>query len=77
MKWNHNHWRQATQLDFPHFNGEDFDSWLTKAKYYFQVDETPSQDRIKIATPQLEGHAIQWHQGFMKSKNEVMLTWEE
>lgn len=52
-------WSRASRLDFPHFNGEDFDGWILKAQYYFEVDETLTSDRIKIAMLHLDGQAMQ------------------
>lgn len=40
-------WGQATRLDFPHFCGEDFNSWITKVEYNFQVDETQAMTKLK------------------------------
>lgn len=65
------------QLEFPHFNGDDFDGWILRAQYYFEVDETLIDDWIKIAALHLECQAMQWHQGFMQTRNEVVLSWEE
>lgn len=61
------------RIDFPHFNGDDFDNWIVKVEYYFEVDNTPLVDHVKITALHLEGRAIQWHQGFMRSKNEVAM----
>lgn len=41
------------------------------------MDETLAIDRIKIAALHLEGRAIQWHQSFMKTKDDMVLSWEE
>ena len=57
-----------SQVDFPRFNGEDFRGWLYKSEQFFEVDETPSYMKVKIAAMNLKGKALQWHQIFMKSR---------
>lgn len=61
-------WGRATRLDFPHFKGKDFDNWIIQAEYFFEVDGTPKEEKLRIAA---------LHQGWERSKNEVMISWEE
>lgn len=42
------------RLEFSRFNGDHFDSWITKVKCYFDVDNTPNEDKVKVATLHLE-----------------------
>ncbi|XP_071905722.1 uncharacterized protein [Coffea arabica] len=69
---------RLSRVDFPRFNGVDFRGWLYKSEQFFEVDETPSYVKVKIAAMNLEGKALQWHQIFMKSRltREAPL-WEE
>ena len=69
---------RLSRIDFPKFNGEDFRGWLYKCEQFFEVDETPSSVKVKIAAMNLEGKALQWHQIFMRSRlTREIPAWEE
>ena len=69
---------RLSRVDFPRFNGVDFRGWLYKSEQFFEVDETPSYVKVKIAAMNLEGKALQWHQIFMKSRlTREAPSWEE
>lgn len=36
-------WEKVAHLDFPQFNGDYFDSWITKVKNYFNFDGTSNE----------------------------------
>ena len=63
-------------MEFSKFNGEEFDNWLLRAEYFFEVNGTQKENWVKIAALHLDGKAIQWHQGFIKAK-EGTVSWEE
>ena len=48
-----------TKVEFPRFNGEDYRSWLVRCEQFFDVDETPSHIKVKLAVIHLEGKALQ------------------
>ena len=65
-------------IKFPKFNGEGFKSWLYKCDQFFEVDETPSEAKVRIAAMHLEGKALQCHQVFMKARiSRDPPAWEE
>ena len=51
-----------SSIEFPKFGGLDFKSWLYKCDQFFEIDETPSEAKVRIAAMHLEGKALQWHQ---------------
>ncbi|KAL6345053.1 hypothetical protein AAG906_007784 [Vitis piasezkii] len=68
----------STKVDFPKFNGWGLDGWLLRVEYFFEVDRTPPEARVRLAALHLEGKAIQWHQGYIKTRgNEAYLDWSE
>lgn len=56
------------RLDFPKFNGEDPEGWLYKCNHFFSEDKTPANMKLHFAVINLEGIALQWHQGFITSQ---------
>lgn len=60
----------STKLEFPKFGGEEFDSWMLRAEFFFEVDSTPKDSWVKMATLHLEDEAIQWHQGPMRARGD-------
>ncbi|KAM0006718.1 hypothetical protein Hdeb2414_s0002g00054401 [Helianthus debilis subsp. tardiflorus] len=67
-------------LDFPKFNGEDVEGWVYKCNYFFEIDHTPENLKMRYAIVNLEGKALQWHQGYLKSNNlsvDTIITWDE
>ncbi|XP_022031865.1 uncharacterized protein LOC110932921 [Helianthus annuus] len=44
-----------------------------------QQDDTPERYKVRYAVVHLEGRALQWHQGFMKSSGKQIcdVTWDE
>ncbi|KAK1373085.1 hypothetical protein POM88_029278 [Heracleum sosnowskyi] len=63
-------------LDFPRFNGvEDPTSWLCRAEQFFEIHGTPSQERVPLASFNLEGEAQLWYQLLKQEK--PVISWEE
>lgn len=55
-------------MDFPHFSVDDLRTWIYRADQFFEVDDTPPQDKVKIAAVHFDGKALQWHQSCMKNR---------
>ncbi|KAG8391132.1 hypothetical protein BUALT_Bualt01G0156100 [Buddleja alternifolia] len=69
---------KVSRVEFPHFNGEDLGGWLYKCEQFFEVDETPSATKVKLASVHLEGKALPWHQMYMKERlTREIPNWEE
>lgn len=63
--------------NFQKFGGQEFDSWMLRAEFFFEVDSTPKDSWVKTATLHLEREAIQWHQGLMRARGDQKIQWEE
>lgn len=66
------------KVEFPSFDGDDLRTWVYKCEQFFEVDETPSHTKVKIAAIHLQGRASQWHHMYMKSRlTREVPNWEE
>lgn len=67
------------RLDFPKFNGEDVEGWVLKCNHFFDVDHTAEHMKLHYAIVSLEGKALQWHQGYLKSHDQPVenISWDE
>lgn len=63
------------RIDLPSFVGGDPFTWLSKADQYFELHDTPTYNRLKIAHMCMEGAVVHWFK-WIKSKLPSM-TWED
>jgi len=64
------------KVEFPRFDGVDVKGWIYKCDQFFEIDNTPANVKVKIASIHLGGKALIWHQSFIKSvKNVGNLEW--
>lgn len=57
---------KQSRVEFPRFDGSDFRGWAYRCRQFFEVDGTPPEHRIRLLSIHLEGHALRWHQTFMR-----------
>ncbi|KAK8947110.1 hypothetical protein KSP39_PZI006748 [Platanthera zijinensis] len=66
------------RLDFPRFSGEDLMPWIYKCDQFFEIDGTPEDAKVRMASVHLEGKALYWHQAYMKARlTRQWPNWEE
>ncbi|KAJ0491928.1 putative nucleotidyltransferase, Ribonuclease H [Helianthus annuus] len=67
------------RLDFPKFNGDEVEGWIIRCNHFFAVDKTPENAKVHYAVINLEGAALEWHQGFVDSQDREIedIPWEE
>lgn len=63
--------------DFPTFEGEEVHKWLYKCNQYFDLEEIPENDKLKLASYYLDGMALYWHQNYTRNLEGQELTWPE
>ncbi|XP_028807352.1 uncharacterized protein LOC114762069 [Neltuma alba] len=68
---------KQSRVEFPKFDGSDFRGWAYRARQFFEVDGTPADQRIRLLSIHLEGHALQWHQTFMRHRSSADISWAE
>ncbi|XP_028753425.1 nuclear pore complex protein NUP62-like [Neltuma alba] len=66
---------KQSRVEFPKFDGSDFRGWAYRCQQFFEVDGTPPDHRIRLLSIHLEGHALRWHQTFMRHKSFSDITW--
>lgn len=67
---------RQSKVYFPHFNGEDLNGWLFRCTQFFDIDNTPQEMKVKLASINLEGKALAWHQNWVRFKSAEMIPWE-
>lgn len=67
------------KVDFPKFNGDEVEGWVIRCNHYFAVDKTPEFAKVHYAVINLEGAALDWHQGYFDSQDREIedITWDE
>lgn len=65
---------RMTKVEFPKFDGTELRSWLYRCNQFFQIDEIPDDQKVRLAAIHLEGKALLWHQTYMQRCNNVMST---
>ncbi|KAL0324846.1 UNVERIFIED_CONTAM: hypothetical protein Scaly_1641400 [Sesamum calycinum] len=69
---------KCSKVELLKFDGDDLRGWVFKCEQFFEVDDTPSGAKAKLAAVHLEGRALQWHQVYMKSRlTREVPNWEE
>jgi len=68
---------RLSRVDFPRFDGEDVQGWVYRCEQFFEVEGTPGNLKVRVASIQLTGKALIWHQSFMKGRNGVWPGWDE
>ena len=63
--------------DFPTFEGEDVHKWLYRCNQYFDLEEIPEMDKLKLASYYLDGMALYWHQNYTRNLEGQEVTWTE
>ncbi|GJV34106.1 ty3-gypsy retrotransposon protein [Tanacetum coccineum] len=65
---------RAMRLDVPKFNGADPDSWIFSINEYFELLDTPVDQRLKVVGFNLEGEAAEWFRWM--TRNKLINTWD-
>lgn len=52
---------RQTKVDFPRFDGNRVQEWLFKCEHFFELDDTPTDMKVSIASVYLSGLAMEWH----------------
>lgn len=71
------HPTQFMKMDFPRFSQVDVLGWIMPCKRYFELDGTPKEDKVKMASICLDKNAWSWHKSIEKMWFGVTPTWIE
>ena len=64
---------QFSRVDFPQFNGENPTGWIYKAEKFFRYQSTADNEKVLLASFNLQDDALQWYQWFEKKQTDVSL----
>ncbi|KAK2987947.1 hypothetical protein RJ640_003425 [Escallonia rubra] len=68
---------KVVKMDFPRFDGEaDPISWTCRASQIFYYHQTPEEERVPLASWNLEGDAQLWYQLLKEERGEHRITWK-
>lgn len=73
----HQYASRLTKIEFPRFGGDDVRGWLLKVEQFFSLDRIREDTKLPLAILHLEGKALQWHQGYMQNRNQVVPNWKQ
>ena len=68
------HMSKSVRLHFPQFKSDDLASWVYKANQYFSFYQTPFNERLLMASFDMDGDALVWFQD--SDENGAFATWE-
>ncbi|KAK2983097.1 hypothetical protein RJ640_009836 [Escallonia rubra] len=69
--------REVIKMDFPRFNGEeDPTGWSCRASQFFYYHQTSEEERVPMASWNLEGDAQLWYQLLKEEHGEQCITWQ-
>lgn len=63
-----------TKMDLPKFTKDDVVGWLSKCESYFDLDKTPEENKVVMASLTLDEIGYQWFDGLKESTDEP-ITW--
>lgn len=63
-----------TKMDLPRFMKEDVVGWLSKCESYFDLDQTPEDHKVTMASLVLDEEGYRWYDG-LKSSSLDPITW--
>lgn len=61
------------KLDVPHFNSQDALEWIFKISQFFDYQCVPDNERLTVASFNVEGPTLCWYQWM--SKNGFLTSW--
>jgi hypothetical protein len=66
---------RSMKFDFPCFDGEDPETWSSRAGQFFDYYCTPDKQRLSISSFHMEGKALSWFQELKSSGS--LSSWDE
>lgn len=68
---------RLTKVAFPAFDGTALREWLYKCEQFFELDGTPSEQKIGLASVHMVGKALKWHSNYMHNRFEMYPSWSQ
>ncbi|KAI4340580.1 hypothetical protein MLD38_025400 [Melastoma candidum] len=78
LPWQQERVSRLPRIEFPTFDGSQVQEWVFRCERFFELDETPPELKVSIASVHLLGLAIEWHYAFLRGRELVgPVSWEE
>ncbi|KAK4253839.1 hypothetical protein QN277_010462 [Acacia crassicarpa] len=68
---------QFTKMEFPKYVGDDILTWLLKCERFFELDDTPEESKVKMASLHLDDKTFQWHRALERRLRNRLPSWDE
>ncbi|KAK4253307.1 hypothetical protein QN277_010630 [Acacia crassicarpa] len=68
---------QFTKMEFPRYSGDDILTWLLKCERFFELDDTPEESKVKMASLNLDDKTFQWHRALERRLRNRLPSWDE
>lgn len=68
---------RLTKIGFPMFNGTMKRDWVSRCEQVFDIDNTPAENKVKLAALHLEGKALRWHHSYMADRYGILPSWTD
>lgn len=65
-----------TRMDLPKLTKDDVVGWLSKCESYFDLDKTPEENKVTMASLALDEVGYQWYDGLKKSSRGP-ISWQD
>ncbi|KAF7818664.1 Transposon Ty3-G Gag-Pol polyprotein [Senna tora] len=66
---------RTMKVELPHFDGSDAEDWIFKVEEFFQIYNTPMDQRIRLASLHMKGAAYAWYKWIVQ--NSLVQSWDE
>lgn len=68
---------RLSKISFPLFDGSELRDRIYQCDLFFGMDNTPPEQRVRLAAMHLRGKALQWHYNFMTERFGIFPSWTD
>uniref|UniRef100_A0A1J3IVR9 Transposon Ty3-I Gag-Pol polyprotein n=2 Tax=Noccaea caerulescens TaxID=107243 RepID=A0A1J3IVR9_NOCCA len=68
---------RLTKIGFPIFDGSRVRDWIFRCEQFFDLDSTPAELKVRLASIHLEGKALLWHHHYMANRFGISPSWTD
>ncbi|CAH2052783.1 unnamed protein product [Thlaspi arvense] len=65
------------EVGFSIFHGSKLRKWIYRCDQFFNLDNTPPEQRVPLASIHLEDEALKWHHNFISEIYGLLPSWSE
>jgi len=68
---------ECAQIQFPMFDGTNFQDWRVKAEQFFELEATPIAQRGQLLLLSMDGKAFSWQRHYIQQPSFKDKSWEQ